>query len=48
MVKQDKNRSKRIYRLVQYQCMMALKFGEVFLSDESRKLRIFLNPEKEK
>ncbi|GGX07299.1 GNAT family N-acetyltransferase [Aquimarina muelleri] len=48
VVKQDKNRSKRIRHLMQYQCKMALKFGKVFISDDQESCVLFLHPEKKK
>ena len=48
VVKQDKKRSQRIYHLMEYQCKMALQFGEIFLSDDQKACVLFLDSEKKK
>jgi GNAT superfamily N-acetyltransferase len=48
VVKQDKKRAKRLYRLMEYQCKMALRFGEIFLSDDQEGCVLFLDSEKKK
>ncbi|WP_103864382.1 N-acetyltransferase [Aquimarina sp. I32.4] len=48
VAKQDKRRSKRIYYLMEYQCKMAFKFGQIFLSDGQKGCVLFLNPEKKR
>ncbi len=48
VVKQDKRRAQRIYYLMEYQCKMALHYGEIFLSDDHKSCVLFLDSEKKK
>ncbi|KAA1247332.1 N-acetyltransferase [Aquimarina sp. RZ0] len=48
VIKQDHNRSKRLYSLMEYQYKMALRFGEIFMSDDEQSCILFIDPEKKK
>ncbi|WP_158447814.1 GNAT family N-acetyltransferase [Aquimarina longa] len=48
VAKKDKKRSQSIYHLMKYQCKMALRFGEIFLSDDQLGCVLFLDSEKKK
>ncbi len=48
VVKQDKKRPARLRYLMEYQCDMALKFGEIWLSDDKTGCILLLFPEKKR
>ncbi|KAA1246078.1 GNAT family N-acetyltransferase [Aquimarina sp. RZ0] len=48
VVKQDKKRSTRLRYLMEYQCNVALKFGEIWLSDDKKGCVLLLFPEKKR
>lgn len=48
VIKQDHRRSKRLYHLMDYQCKMALRFGDVFISEDQQGCVLFLYPEKKR